>query len=156
MKWIGTGKIWTRIDINQYIKDEKKELAKHHEKDKQYYSFVLLKDNIPIGFISGRKGRLLDAPVGRDYNILLRMFIDSRYTGHGFGTRILEMFIHKYKEMLQNDVGTLPEKVELVSDIDPSNIASIKIHEKNNFTFDKEIIYKSNKHLHRYIRHLSI
>ncbi len=34
----------------------------------------------------------------------------------------MRVFIHKYKEMLQNDVGTLPEKVELVSDIDPSNI----------------------------------
>jgi RimJ/RimL family protein N-acetyltransferase len=155
MKWIGTGKIWSLADIHQFIADEKKELAKSHEKYKQYYSFVLLKDNLPIGFISGRKSRLLDAPAGQVYDLLLRMFIDEKYTGRGYGTRILEIFYQKYKRILKNDGILSLEKVKLVSDIDASNIASIKIHKKNNFIFSREIIYKDGKKLHRYTRSLA-
>lgn len=157
MKWIGKGNIWSRADINQYIKDERKELAKGQEKLKQYYSFVLLRDNIPIGFISGRKGDLLDAPARHDYDLLLRMFIDAHLTGHGYGTRIIEMFIKKYRGILAHSSTKIDlDKVELVADIDPSNIASIKIHEKNKFTLAKEVIYKgkSRKHLLRYTRPL--
>jgi RimJ/RimL family protein N-acetyltransferase len=157
MKWIGRGNIWTRTDLHHYIKDEKKEQTKVQEKDKQYYSFVLLRDNIPIGFISGRKGALLDAPAGHDYNLLLRMFIDAHLTGHGYGTRIIEMFIKKYKEILAHGVEKVDmNKVELVADINPSNIASIKIHQKNKFTLAKRVIYKDGKHLLRYTRSLAL
>jgi RimJ/RimL family protein N-acetyltransferase len=157
MKWIGRGNIWTRADLHNYIKDEKKEQTKVQEKDKQYYSFVLLRDNIPIGFISGRKGALLDAPTGHNYDLLLRMFIDAHLTGQGYGTRIIEMFIKKYKEILAHGVEKVDmNKVELVADINPSNIASIKIHQKNKFNLAKRVIYKDGKHLLRYTRSLAL
>jgi RimJ/RimL family protein N-acetyltransferase len=156
MKWIGKGVIWSTADIRTFIADEKKEktkLANAH-----YYTFVLLKDHTPIGFISGRKHNSIITNPKRDrFNLLLRMFIDPTLTGQGYGTLILKLFIDKYSHLIKNIKNkTSARNLALFSDISPDNIASIKIHEKNGFKYLKDFKYGKDNVTKRYIKIISL
>lgn len=136
MKNIGVGKTWSINDIKTFMKDEKME-ARKPIFERRYYSFVLLKNNIPIGFISGRKNKsLLHGNNSTKNDLLLRLFICDIEVGRGYGTKIIELFIKTYSGIIKkySRIGG-NSKVVLYSDIHPDNIASIKIHEKNGFIF---------------------
>jgi predicted acetyltransferase len=162
MKHIGKGNIWTMKDLKQYMLDEKNEIRKNILQ-RQYYSFILVKDNTVVGFIAGRKNtQLLPLSQYSSFDLLLRMFISSKYSGHGYGKLIIKLFIEKYTQILSNN-KTFTTKynnhskesnrpmVKLISDIDENNIASIKIHLANSFQFTKTIKYP-NKHIYnRYV-----
>ena len=162
MKHIGKGNIWTMKDLHQYMLDEKNEIRKNILQ-RQYYSFILVKDNTVVGFIAGRKNtQLLPLSQYSSFDLLLRMFISSKYSGHGYGKLIIKLFIEKYTQILSNN-KTFTTKynnhskesnrpiVKLISDIDENNIASIKIHLANSFQFTKTIKYP-NKHIYnRYV-----
>jgi RimJ/RimL family protein N-acetyltransferase len=154
MKHIGKGNIWSIDDIKQYITDEQVEQYKPHFK-RQYYSFILLKNNVVIGFISGRKsvGFNTQPGIGK-YDLLLRMFISVEYTGQGLGTKILLLFIEAYARMLHPVIGNKLRDVRLYSDIALDNTASLKIHQKNKFHFIRKISY-NGKPYNRYVRNLS-
>ena len=167
MKYIGKGNIWTMKDLKQYMLDEKNENRKNILQ-RQYYSFILVKDNTVIGFIAGRKNtQLIPLSQYSPFDLLLRMFISSKYSGHGYGKIIIKLFIEKYKQILSSNKTFITSHnnnskqssrpiVKLVSDIDENNIASIKIHLANGFQFTKTIKYP-NKHIYnRYLLELHI
>jgi RimJ/RimL family protein N-acetyltransferase len=157
MKYIGKGNIWTMKDLKQYMLDEKIETRKNIS-ERRYYSFILVKDNIVVGFIAGRKNTLL-LPLSQysPFDLLLRMFISSKYIGQGYGKIILKLFIEKYKQILSSRkyISKNP-LIKLISDIDENNTASIKIHLANNFKLIQTIKYP-NKHIYnRYILTLNL
>lgn len=170
MKYIGKGNIWTMKDLKQYMLDEKNENHKNILQ-RQYYSFILVKNNTVIGFIAGRKNtQLIPLSQYSPFDLLLRMFISRKYSGHGYGKIIIKLFIEKYKKILSSNKTLItshhnnskqlnkPNKpiVKLISDIDENNIASIKIHLANSFQFIKTIKYP-NKHIYnRYLLELHI
>ena len=146
MKYIGKGNIWTMRDLKQYMLDEKKEIRKNILQ-RQYYSFILIKDTTVIGFIAGRKNtKLLPLSEYSPYDLLLRMFISSKHSGQGYGKLILKLFIEKYRQILSSYIHK--NIIKLVSDIDENNISSIKIHLVNGFQFIKNIKYP-NKHIYK-------
>jgi RimJ/RimL family protein N-acetyltransferase len=119
---------------------------------KGYFTYILVDgtENV-IGFISGRKNMKLLA-IDNGYKVstndlLLRMFIGSRYTGKGYGTLIIAKFIELYRRLLGSS-----QSANLVSDIALNNVASIKIHEKNGFIFTKEVLYPNGKYYKRYVK----
>jgi predicted acetyltransferase len=167
MKHIGKGRIWSLKEIITYIDDEKKEIHKPEDR-KSYYSFILLLNNHVIGYISGRKSGGIGIGYKNRFDLLLRMFIDSNQIGQGFGTRILKLFIKKYSSMIKtfldkhkphkplpHHMNHTPIEISLFSDISLDNIPSLKIHQKNNFSYYKEIIY-DGKTYQRYVRKLVI
>lgn len=147
MKHIGTGKLWKRIDILQYIKDE---LAQHRKtiEDREYFTYVMISQTGKvIGLISGRKNiKLLGNNKKSQYDILLRMFIGALDTGKGFGKSIISKFAILYKEMIGFN------NANLISDIAVDNLASIKIHDANGFNFIKQIKYPNGKFYKRYVK----
>ena len=151
MKHIGKGNIWTKNDIKQFIKDEKTEHTKMH-KNRLYYSYVLLtknNNNNVIGFISGRKNKSLLPVDSTPYDLLLRMFISATQANKGYGKQILKLFIDEIAREYANK-SSIPETVNLISDIDASNISSIKIHLANNFKFIDTIKYPNKRMYNRY------
>lgn len=157
MKYIGKGNIWTLNDINTYIEDEIMENKLPHNKRK-YYSFVLLKNDNVIGFISGRKTLKLLPKHHSPFDLLLRMFISHTEINKGYGKLILKLFIEKYYKYFNNidinkqNVKNMKNiKICLISDIDKKNIPSIKIHISNNFKYVTTYKYPNNKKYLRYI-----
>ena len=153
MKHIGKGNIWTKNDIKQFIKDEKTEHTKMH-KNRLYYSYVLLtkntnNNNNVMGFISGRKHKSLLPVDSTPYDLLLRMFISATQSNKGYGKQILKLFIDEITREYANK-SSIPETVNLISDIDASNISSIKIHLANNFKFIDTIKYPNKRMYNRY------
>ena len=152
MKHIGKGNIWTKNDIKQFIKDEKTEHTKMH-KNRLYYSYVLLtkntNNNNVMGFISGRKNKSLLPVDSTPYDLLLRMFISATQANKGYGKQILKLFIDEITREYANK-SSIPETVNLISDIDASNISSIKIHLANNFKFIDTIKYPNKRMYNRY------
>ena len=152
MKHIGKGNIWTKNDIKQFIKDEKTEHTKIH-KNRLYYSYVLLtkntNNNNVMGFISGRKNKSLLPVDSTPYDLLLRMFISATQANKGYGKQILKLFIDEITREYKNK-SSIPETVNLISDIDASNISSIKIHLANNFKFIDTIKYPNKRMYNRY------
>ena len=160
MKHIGKGNIWTKNDIKQFIKDEKTEHTKMH-KNRLYYSYVLLTKNTNnnnvnnnnvnnvMGFISGRKNKSLLPVDSTPYDLLLRMFISATQANKGYGKQILKLFIDEITREYANK-SSIPETVNLISDIDASNISSIKIHLANNFKFIDTIKYPNKRMYNRY------
>jgi hypothetical protein len=158
MQHIGTGKLWSVQDIIDFKKDEINEIKKELSK-RDYISYFLLKNNIVVGFISGRKNRkLLPKNIG-NYDLLLRMFISSNEAGKGFGKIIINKFIETYKKLIERNrlksmkgmKGIkdlkLDKNIILYSDISPDNIPSKKIHEFNMFEF-KEVVKYPNGHFY--------
>jgi hypothetical protein len=164
MQHIGTGKLWSVQDIIDFKKDEMLEVKKPISQ-RDYISYVLLKNNIVVGFISGRKNRkLLPKNIGK-YDLLLRMFISSNEAGKGFGKIIINKFIETYKKLIERDrlksmkglkgmkgmKGIkdlkLDQNIILYSDISPDNIPSKKIHQFNMFEF-KEVVKYPNGHFY--------
>ena len=153
MKHIGKGNIWTKNDIKQFIKDEKTEHTKMH-KNRLYYSYVLLtkntnNNNNVMGFISGRKNKSLLPVDSTPYDLLLRMFISATQSNKGYGKQILKLFIDEITREYANK-SNIPETVNLISDIDASNISSIKIHLANDFKFIDTIKYPNKRMYNRY------
>jgi hypothetical protein len=167
MKYIGKGNLWSSKDLIEYRNDEKNENRLLGSKRK-HYSYVLILGNKVIGFIQGRKNNnLINLSIYPEHNlnkkkikindkdnILLRMFIDDMYNGKGFGKMIINLFINKYRKINTNKNNTnngFSSNKILISDIDPMNIASIKIHIANNFFKIGNVKYPNGKLYHRYI-----
>lgn len=148
MKHIGVGKLWSQDNIITFIKDELQETKKTLA-NRRYFSYILLKNNSPIGFIAGRKHeRLLSlSPLNiSKYDLLLRMFITSSQSGKGYGTLLIKKFIDIYTKLLKKVHATL------YSDIHPDNNASIKIHTNNAFTYIGMVKYPNGIEYRRYSR----
>jgi L-amino acid N-acyltransferase YncA len=147
MKHIGTGKLWKRADILQFIKDELAQQRKKVE-DREYFTYVMISaSGKVIGLISGRKNiKLLGNDKKSQYDILLRMFISALETGKGFGKSIISKFATLYKSLIGNN------NANLISDIAVDNLASIKIHDANDFNFIKQIKYPNGKFYKRYVK----
>jgi len=153
MKNIGKGNLWTTQDIKQFVKDERNESNKLHH-SRMYYSFILVCNNKVIGFIAGRKNKNLLPKNITPYDLLLRMFISSKHSGKGYGKLIIKLFIQTYARLISNNLSISTNKIsntKLFSDIDKTNVASIKIHIANGFIFDCEKIYPNGKQYQRYI-----
>ena len=105
----------------------------------------------PIGFIEGRKNaHLLPKPLSKYNNndLLMRMFISGIYSGKGFGKLIIKLFIETYSGMIKK---SFKKQFKLYSDIDPDNIASIKIHLNNGFLPAGIYKYPNGKIYNRYV-----
>jgi hypothetical protein len=148
MQHIGTGKTWSIADILKFAKDEKKEIKLLHNKRK-YYTCCLIYNNHVIGFISGRKNNSL-LPVNKSpYDLLLRLFIAKSYSGKGYGKILIKMFIDWYTSLIK-------KHYTIYSDIEDTNISSIKIHQHNHFIFLNKIKYPNGKYYLRYIKKITI
>lgn len=150
MKHIGMGKIWTRKDIVDYIRDERGEIHKKLN-ERKYFTYVMLDGSGKvIGFIAGRKNPRLIGVLANDMetsnDLLMRMFISRRETGKGYGKKIIALFENVYKGIIGKD------NARLISDIAPNNMASIKIHESNGFELRGEINYPNGTVLLRYVK----
>ncbi len=165
MKHIGTGKPWSIDDIKLFIKDEKTDQKKPHNK-RQYYSFAILycdnsSDNSKykvVGYISGRKKRsILTKPFDKNpYNIILRILIDSKYQGKGIAKSAVKLFIEKYKNVIsfKNSFNKL-SNTAIIADIDKNNIGSIKTMLANDFKYYGVVKYAANSlDLNRYLYYL--
>ena len=173
MKHIGTGKPWSIDDIKLFIKDEKADQKKPHNK-RQYYSFAILycdnsSDNSSnnrynnskykvVGYISGRKKRsILTKPFDKNpYNIILRILIDSKYQGKGIAKSAVKLFIEKYKNVIsfKNSFNKL-SNTAIIADIDKNNIGSIKTMLANDFKYYGVVKYAANSlDLNRYLYYL--
>lgn len=162
MKYIGKGNIWTIKDINQFVKDESME-AKKNNKNRMYYSFIMICNNQVVGFIAGRKNKNLLPIDSSPYDLLMRMFISRHHIGKGYGKLIIKLFIETYskiiskqkntKALLNTNENSMP-RIKLVSDIDKDNIASIKIHLANGFQFIDTVKYPNKHSYERYILEL--
>jgi predicted acetyltransferase len=148
MKYIGKGNIWTIKDINQFVKDERIEAKKNHKnnKNRMYYSFIMICNNQVVGFIAGRKNKNLLPINSSPYNLLMRMFISRAHSGKGFGKLIIKLFIETYSRMIIKKTS----EAKLISDIDKDNIASIKIHLANGFQFIDKVKYPNKHNYERY------
>jgi len=165
MKYIGKGNIWSIKDIKQFIKDENIE-AKKNNKNRMYYSYVMVCNNKVVGFIAGRKNKNLLPIDSTPYDLLMRMFISRMHSGKGLGKIIIKLFIERYSRMMSlqkigntgntgKDIKTFGvSRIKLVSDIDKDNISSIKIHLANGFQFIDTVKYPNNHSYERYILEL--
>ena len=104
----------------------------------------------PIGFIEGRKNiKLLPKTLSKYNNdLLMRMLISRGYSGKGFGKLIIKLFIETYSGMIKK---SFIKSFKLYSDIDPDNIASIKIHLNNGFLPTGKYKYPNGKIYNRYV-----
>ena len=167
MKYIGKGNIWTIKDIKQFIKDENIEVNKTN-KNRMYYSYVMVCNNKVVGFIAGRKNKNLLPFDSTPYDLLMRMFISRMHSGKGLGKLIIKLFIETYSRMMSQQIfgnnakdikttkttkTSLP-RIKLISDIDKHNISSIKIHLVNGFQFSDTIKYPNKHSYERYILEL--
>lgn len=152
MKSIGKGNIWDKKYIEEIIKDEENQYKKLHCY-KKYYSFILICNNKVIGYISGRKNRNILPKKSSPYDLLLRMFIGSQYIGKGYGKLILKLFIQKYTNII-NNMNLKDKNIKLISDIDETNLPSIKIHLANEFKYIDTIKYPNKKFYERYVLEL--
>lgn len=148
MKYIGRGNLWSRADILEYQKEDKRELSLPHNK-KKHYSYVMLDSGKVIGFIEGRKNanllRLKSCGLSHGpYDILMRTFIDRNMTGRGYGKMINKLFIKEYKRLIHK------KRAVLYADIAPDNLASIKIHLANGYLFCGTVKYPNGKVYNRY------
>ena len=144
MKYIGKGNIWSIKDIKQFVKDENME-AKKNNKNRMYYSYVMVCNNQVVGFIAGRKNKNLLPIDSSPYDLLMRMFISRHHIGKGYGKLIIKLFIETYSRIVKKI-----SKVNLISDIDKDNIASIKIHLANGFQFIDTVKYPNKHNYERY------
>jgi RimJ/RimL family protein N-acetyltransferase len=168
MKHIGTGKPWTIDDIKLFIKDEKIDQKKPHNK-RQYYSFVILlyddrsNDDSKYrvaGYISGRKKRsILTKPFDRNpYNVILRILVGGQYQGKGIAKSAVKLFIEKYKNVIPqpnrtpNRTPNNTHNTVIIADIDKNNIGSIKTMLANDFKYYGVVKYvPKSLELNRYI-----
>jgi len=165
MKYIGKGNIWTVNDIKQFVKDENIE-AKKNNKNRMYYSYIMVCNNKVIGFIAGRKKKNLLPSNTTPYDLLMRMFISRKQFGKGFGKLIIKLFIEMYCRMISKVISDIKKnkknngkengipRIKLVSDIDKDNISSIKIHLANGFQFIDTVKYPNKHFYERYILEL--
>jgi len=155
MKTIGKGNIWTLEDLKKFQKEESIENNKYSSPDKYHlrnhftYILMIAENGLykPIGFIEGRKNiKLLPKTISKNnnYDLLMRMFISRGYAGKGFGKLIIKLFIETYS-------GMIKKSFKLYSDIDPDNIASIKIHLNNGFLPNGTYKYPNGKIYNRYV-----
>lgn len=152
MKYIGKGNLWSLKDLQEFQKEEQKEV-KFNNINRKHYTYVLIYNNNVIGFIEGRKNKSLlpkNITVG-NHDILLRMFISREYNGKGFGKKIIQLFIREYTKQIQLlNSRTKSNKIIIYSDIDPINIPSIKIHLANDFRIHGKFTYPNGKTYNRY------
>ena len=160
MKFIGKGNIWSLEDLLKYRKEELHNEKLNH-RNRTHYSYVLINNSRVIGFIEGRKNKSLLPKINKStnklsssYDILMRMFISQKYKGMGYGKLIIQLFIDQYKTLLEKYFKkhkiNNTARICLYSDIDPNNIASIKIHLHNNFLPHGTFKYPNNKIYNRY------
>ena len=150
MKYIGKGNLWSINDLEEFQQEEQKEVILD-QKNRKHYTYVLIYNNIVIGFIEGRKNKsLLPKNIKTGiYDILLRMFISRDYIGKGFGKKIIKLFILEYSRLLKQH-KTNKIHFTIYSDIDPDNIPSIKIHLANGFISSGKFKYPNGKIYNRY------
>ena len=69
-------------------------------------------------------------------NLEIRIFVDTKFQGQCIATNAIELLKKKVKLIFKNtntNTNTNTRTINLISYVKPSNIASIKIHNKTNF-----------------------
>jgi RimJ/RimL family protein N-acetyltransferase len=156
MSSIGNGNLWSKQKIQDYITQEQKETLLPISR-RQYWSWCIVKNATICGFIgihkslnqSQSKRKMKKTKTinhkkikskTKSYNVLasnhnnlikleIRIFVDTKFQGQGIATDALELLkthIHIIFDKIKNSI-------ELISYVKPSNVASIKIHQKTHF-----------------------
>ena len=151
MKWIGKGKTWSAADIEEFRNDERRERALPHNRRK-HYTYIMMQGPHVIGFIEGRKSQEIQKKgFGNVNDLLLRMLISRDYMGQGYGKIIIKLFLELYSRMIKpKSPAKSPDQIVVYSNIDPENMASIKIHLANGFELIGTYKYSNGKVNNRY------